>query len=121
MRPKNGWPSLLRWPSQNAMKRVRGRIHELTSRRWNWAKDVRVLIRNLNPILRGWGNYYRTGNAAKKFNGLDTYVYERLRRFLVKRKGRNLKAGEAQQWTRDFFKDLGLHRLRGTVRYPGAA
>ena len=27
-------------------------------------KDVRVLIRDLNPVLRGWGNYFRTGNAA---------------------------------------------------------
>jgi len=112
---------LQRWPSQGAMKRVRRRIHELTNRRWNWAKDVRVLIRHLNPVLRGWGNYFRTGNAAKKFNQLDTYVYERLRRFLVKRKGRHLKAGEFEKWNRDFFQSLGLHRLRGTVRYPGAA
>ncbi|RME57017.1 MAG: group II intron reverse transcriptase/maturase, partial [Caldilineae bacterium] len=112
---------LQRWPSQSAMKRVRQRIHELTSRRWNWVKDLRVLIRNLNPVLRGWGNYFRTGNAAKKFNQLDTYVYQRLRRFLVKRKGRNLKAGEFRKWDRDFFWSLGLHRLRGTVRYPGTA
>ena len=75
----------------------------------------------LNPILRGWGNDVRTGNAAKKFNQLDTYVYERLRRFLVKRKGRHLNAGEFRKWDRDFFWSLGLHRLRGTVRYPGAA
>jgi len=112
---------LQRWPSRSAMKRVRQRIHELTSRRWNGVKDVRVLIRNLNPLLRGWGNYFRTGNAAKKFNQLDSYVYQRLRRFLIKRKGRHLKAGEFRQWSRDFFWSLGLHRLRGTVRYPGAA
>jgi group II intron reverse transcriptase/maturase len=112
---------LQRWPSQGAMKRVRGRIHELTDRRWSGVKDVQVLIRRLNPILRGWGNYFRTGNAAEKFNRLDTYVYQRLRGFLVKRKGRHLKAGEFQKWNRDFFWNLGLHRLRGTVRYPGAA
>ena len=85
-------------------------------------KDVRVLIRGLNPVLRGWGNYFRTGNAASKFNQIDSYVCERLRDFLVMRKGRSLRAGEADAWTRDFFAHgHGLHRLRGTVQYPEAA
>jgi len=112
---------LQRWPSRSAMKRARRRIHELTDRRWLGAKDVRVLIRRLNPLLRGWGNYFGTGNAAVRFNQMDSYVWRRLRRFMVKRKGRHLKAGEASQWNRDFFCNLGLFRLRGTVRYPETA
>ena len=39
---------------------------------------MRVLIDGLNPVLRGWGNYFRTGNAARKFNQTDTYVYFKL-------------------------------------------
>jgi hypothetical protein len=39
-------------------------VKELTGRNRNGAKDVRVLIRDLNPVLRGWGTYFRTGNAA---------------------------------------------------------
>ena len=38
------------------------------------------IIADLNPVLRGWGNYFRTGNAAKQFNQVDTYVWRRLRR-----------------------------------------
>jgi len=113
---------LQRSPSQRSMKRVRQRVKELTDRRRNGVKDVRVLIRDLNPVLRGWGNYFRTGNADRKFNQIDAYVWRRLRRFLVKRKGRHLRAGEAEGWTRDFFVEAhGLHRLRGTVQYPEAA
>jgi group II intron reverse transcriptase/maturase len=112
---------LQRWPSAASMKRVRQHVKELTGRQRNGVKDVRVLIRDLNPLLRGWGGYFRTGNAARKFNQLDTYVCSRLHRFLVKRKGRNLRAGEAAGWTRDFFHGHGLYRLRGTVRYPEAA
>lgn len=112
---------LHRWPSTKAMKAVRDKVRDLVGPHRNGVKDVRVLIRDLNPVLRGWGNYFRTGNAAKKFNQLDGYVWRRLLRFLVRRKGRHLKAGEAGQWDRDFFWTLGLHRLRGTVRYPGAA
>jgi RNA-directed DNA polymerase len=113
---------LQRWPSQRSLKRVRQRVKERTGRNRNGVKDVRVLIRDLNPILRGWGNYFRTGNAAGKFNQVDDYVHERLRAFLVKRKGRHLRAGEAKAWTHDFFvQGHGLHRLRGTVHYPEAA
>ena len=103
------------------MKRVRQRVKELTGRSRDGVKDVRVLIRGLNPVLRGWGNYFRTGNAAKKFIQVDTYAYRRLNRFLVKRKGRHLRPGEALAWNEDFFHGHGLHRLRGTIRYPGAA
>jgi group II intron reverse transcriptase/maturase len=112
---------LQRWPSQRSMKRVRQRVKELTTRKWNWVKDLQVLLAKLNPVLRGWGNYFRTGNAAEKFGQVDDYVRERLRSFLIKRKGRNLRAGEVDKWTREFFEALGLHRLRGTIRYPGAA
>ncbi len=66
--------------------------------------------------------YFRTGNAAEKFLQVDSYVWWRLKRFLVKRHGRNLHAGRAATWTSDFFVEThGLHRLRGTVRYPEAA
>ncbi len=110
---------LQRWPSARSMKRVRQRVKELTGRDRNGVKDVRVLIRDLNPILRGWGQYFCTGNAASKFAQVDDYVVEPLRGFLVKRKGRNLHSGEAGRWTSDFFHEHGLHRLRGTIRYPG--
>ncbi len=109
---------LQRWPSPRSMRRVRQRIHELTDCHHDGVKDVRLLIEKLNPVLRGWGEYFRTGNAARKFLSIDGYVIDRLRRFLVRRAGRNLRAGRAAQWTREWFWGQGLHRLRGTVRYP---
>jgi RNA-directed DNA polymerase len=112
---------LHRWPSVRSMKRVRQRVKELTGRNRNGVKDVRVLIRDLNPVLRGWGNYFRTGNAGRKFLQVDDYVTERLHTFLVKRQGRNLRPGLADRWTSEFFHRHGLHRLRGTIRYPGVS
>lgn len=112
---------LQRWPAARSMKRVRGRVKELTGSHRDGVKDVRVIIDDLNPVLRGWGNYFRTGNATRKFNQIDDYVHWRLRKFLKRRKGRNLRVGEAEGWTRDFFHGHGLHRLLGTVQYPEAA
>jgi RNA-directed DNA polymerase len=111
---------LHRWPAQRAMKRIRAKIKLLTARA-RVGMDIREVIAALNRILRGWGNYFRTGNAAKKFNQIDSYVVWRLGRWMRKRHGRNLKPGQWEIWTREWFEAHGLYRLRGTVRYPGVA
>jgi hypothetical protein len=111
---------LHRWPSQRAMKRIRARVKQITDRRRNAGmKDIREVIAVLNPVLRGWGNYFRTGNATNKFVEIDRHVAWRLKRLMISRKGRNLHAGQADQWTRQWFVGLGLHQLMGTIRYPG--
>ena len=112
---------LHRWPSQRAMKRLRDKIRDRTGRNRAGVKDIREVIADLNPLLRGWGNYFRTGNAADKFRQADAYVVFRLRRLMIKKRGRNLRAGQAQAWTEEWFNGHGLYRLRGTVRYPKAA
>jgi len=111
---------LQRWPSQRSMQRVRQRIRELTPRS-RCHTDLRAVIAELNPVLRGWGQYFGTGNAAQRFIQLDTYVWRRLLALRIHRKGRHLKPGEVTRWTRESFWNLGLYRLRGTVRYPEAA
>lgn len=108
---------LHRWPSQRAMQRVRERVRELTPRSRCHA-DIRTVIADLNPVLRGWGNYFRTGNAADPFHSIDRFVERRLRTLRRKRKGRHLRFGEVQCWTREYFERLGLYRLRGTIAYP---
>ena len=45
----------------------------------------------------------------------------RLRKLARERKGRNLRAGEMTRWTSHAFYKLGLHKLHGTIRYPGTA
>ena len=64
---------LHRWPSQRAMKRLREKVRDRTGRN-RAGQDIREVIADLNPVLRGWGNYFRTGNAAVKFSQADDYV-----------------------------------------------
>ena len=111
---------LHRWPSQRAMARVRARVRVLTSRS-RCHQDVRRVIADINPVIRGWGQYFRTGNAAVKFIQIDRYVEDRLRGLLLKRAGSRLRPGRAADWNRPFFEALGLHRLRGTIQYPETA
>src|SRR5205823_3408538 len=56
---------LHRWPSQRSMQRIRQRVKLLTpSSRWH--ADPRDVIAEINPVVTGWGQYFRTGNAAKQ-------------------------------------------------------
>jgi RNA-directed DNA polymerase len=111
---------LQRWPARQAMKRLRQRIKALTGR-GRVGTDIREVISRINPILRGWGNYFRTGNAAIRFNQIDRYVVDRLSGLMRKRYGRHLRPAQWETWTREWFEAHGLYRLRGTVRYPVAA
>jgi hypothetical protein len=69
---------------------IRERIRARTGRNRTGVRDIRVVIDEPSPILRGWGGFFRTGNAARKFNQVDRYVVRRLRSLLVKKRGRNL-------------------------------
>ena len=110
---------LFRWPCPRAMQAVRDRVRDLTDRRRRAGfRDIREVIEDLNPVLRGWGNYFRTGNAARKFLSLDRYVVDRLNAFRWRRHRRHAKARQRLRWTREEYEARGLHRLRGTIRYP---
>jgi RNA-directed DNA polymerase len=111
---------LQRWPSQRSMKRLRDKIRARTGRN-RAGQDIREVIADLNPLLRGWGSYFRTGNASGKFRQADGYVVDRLFRLMVEKRGRNLHAGQADAWTEEWFNGHGLYRLRGTIRYPRTA
>ncbi len=116
---------VFRWPSAESMNRIRGRIRELTDRRCRaGTRDMREVIRDLNPVLRGWGNYFRTGNASTKFRQVDRYVNQRLARLMhsQRRPCNGRRPFVDRQWpTARFVRDFGLHQLLGTIRYPGEA
>jgi group II intron reverse transcriptase/maturase len=105
---------LHKWPSRRAMASIRGTIRARTERRYarlplEWA------VEDLNRALRGWGNYFRYGNSARKFAQIDSYVNERLA-ILASAKhglqGRNWVSRFNYEWATR----LGMYRLTGTVK-----
>jgi RNA-directed DNA polymerase len=107
-----------RWPSPKATQKLRDRVRELTDARQS-GKDVKQIIAELNPVLRGWGNYFRTGNADREFNKIDGFVYRRLQRWQDRRGGQ--RARRRRSWTGTQLFGMGLYKLQGTVRYPSHA
>ena len=107
-----------RWPSPKATQKLRDRVRELTTPRAA-GKDLKQMIGDLTPVVRGWGNYFRTGNADREFNRMDSFVHLRLKRWLYRRGGQ--RAQRSTEWTSQSFWNMGLHKLQGTVRYPSQA
>jgi RNA-directed DNA polymerase len=106
-----------RWPSPKATKKLRDRVREITGRRHS-GKDVKQIIAELTPVLRGWGNYFRTGNADREFNKMDHFVVQRIRRWHDRRGGQR-RTRRSLSW--DQLRGMGLYRLMGTVKYPTQA
>jgi len=72
------------WPTGKAMKRIRERIRQLTKSSWLCAKPDEI-VSKLNPVIRGWRNYYVGSNASKHFQYLDFYVQYRLMKMYWRR------------------------------------
>jgi group II intron reverse transcriptase/maturase len=109
---------LQRWPSDRNMALIRSKIKAVTGRN-QVSRPVSAVVKDLNPVLRGWGNYFRWGNSARKFSAIDSYVHQRLAILASNkegRRGRNWKKRFTYSWVRS----LGIHRLGGTVRYRSA-
>jgi len=117
-RYKGRW-YLYRWPSRKAMTKVRERIREITSCQHSGMKLCDV-IAVLNPVLRGWGEYFRNGNAAHKFLVLDAYVRQRLVIFSNRVRHRNHPT-RTNEFDYRWYAKLGVFRLMGLICYPTAA
>jgi RNA-directed DNA polymerase len=111
---KDGRWYLLKWPSARAMASIRGKIRERTDRRLARLPLAQV-VENLNPMLRGWGAYFRYGNSARKFDAIDHYVNQRLA-MLASTKHGLLGWNWTTRFDHKWVTSLGVHRFSGTVR-----
>ena len=107
---------LQKWPSKKAMKRLRAKVRDVLGRRFTLPWSLSDIVKRLNPLLRGWMNYFRFGNSSRKFSQMDSYVHEMLALWWSKK---HQKRG--RRWTQDFMLErrnaCGIQRLSGNVVY----
>ncbi|MHB8114937.1 MAG: group II intron reverse transcriptase/maturase [Acidithiobacillus ferrivorans] len=61
------------YPAPKAMKSVKQKIRDVVRKGQHW--DLPTLVKEkVNPILRGWGNYFKTGNSRKHFLSIANYT-----------------------------------------------
>jgi hypothetical protein len=57
-------------PSMKSIKRLRERIHDETTNRWN-ATMPQKRVEEINPMLRGWANYFSQGPVKEIYRSID--------------------------------------------------
>jgi len=74
------------YPSKKALASIVGKVRALTRRASH--PTLAVLLRQLNPVLRGWCAYFRYGVSKATFGYLDQYTWHRVVRWIRKRHNR---------------------------------
>ncbi len=78
---RTGKISTIILPSKEAIIRFRRKVKEITSRR-NVCLPLEEILKRLNSLLLGWGNYFRWGWIFRQYSKLDYYVWGRVRKWL---------------------------------------
>jgi RNA-directed DNA polymerase len=99
-------------PREKSVQRFQEQIRALTRRKA--PLKLRAVIERINPVIRGWGHFYRKADVRRLFHRLDRWIEHRIYSFLAKR-WRN------PMWrrypTRRVIAEFGLVRLTHLI--PG--
>jgi RNA-directed DNA polymerase len=75
--------ALYAYPREKSIRRFKEQVRQRTRRRV--PLNTEDLIEGLNPLLRGWGEYYKRAHVRKLFNRLDRWIVRRIRSHRCKR------------------------------------
>ena len=89
-------------PSKDAQKRFRAKISDIVKGHKMCKQES--LIRMLNPVITGWGNYYRYGASTDAFHGCDYHIYNLTKKWALRRHPKKRKS-----WVADRY----WHEIRG--------
>src|SRR2546427_174084 len=92
---------LYAYPTQKSIDRYKDSVRRKTRRRI--PLHTVQLIHELNPVIRGWGEYYKRAHVRRLFNQLDRWV------------ARRLWSHHHRRWRRAGWKKLPTRRLRGEL------
>ena len=82
-RGRTGKRAVYTYPSKKALASVMGKVRSLTRRAKH--RTLADLLRRLNPVLRGWCNYFRHGVSSRTFSYVDHFAFWRIVGWLRKR------------------------------------
>lgn len=97
---KAGGPSLYAIPTDRSIRRFKDKVRTATNRRN--PKSLEGVLGELNPIIRGWGNYYRRAHVRR--------LYNRLNRWIVLR----VWSHQHKRWRNAGWRHLPAQRLYGS-------
>jgi len=117
-RRMNPWKSKVKtyvFPTPESLNNIREKIRKVT----NYRAPIKPeeMVEKVNPLLRGWANYYAHTNAGKAFGKVQGFVNKRIRRFLRRRRHKK-GVGYWQYPDKILYERLGLLRINsGFLQY----
>ena len=102
--------ALYAYPREKSIRRFQDRVRQRTKRRVPLSTEE--LIETVNPLLRGWGEYYKRAHVRKLFNRLDRWIVRRIWSHRFKR-WRN--GGWKELPTAELYREYGLVNLVGLI------
>ena len=100
-----------RWVRDKSLKALKTKIRSQTRR--SEGKSLREIVRGLNPMLRGWFNYFKHAHRGV-FACIDGFLRRRLRALLrhqAKRPGAGRCLADHRRWPNAFFATAGLFTM----------
>lgn len=94
------------YPSRTSVQTMRRKLKALTKQ--NTHKSADQLFRQLNPMVRGWAQYFRHSAASHTYATIGSYLWWRVWRWLLRKHPRT---GKRALWAR--------HHVRGQLEYNG--
>jgi hypothetical protein len=101
------------FPTRKSRKGLRDKVRKEVGKDYQPSIDHK--IEYLNPILRGWANYYNWLNSAEHFRKLDRYVVKKLNLW-----NRSKRAAKHRKYNWLSAQDLynqGLYKMSGSICY----
>jgi group II intron reverse transcriptase/maturase len=102
--------ALYAYPKAKSIRRFMDQVRQRTKR--SMPLKTKELITELNPLLRGWGEYYKRARVRALFNRLDRWI---IRRILSHRYKRWRNAGWQRLPPRVLYGEHGLVNLVGLI------
>jgi RNA-directed DNA polymerase len=102
---KGKW-GIMKTPKMEARTRLLRKLKEVFRR--HRSQPIDRVIHLINPILRGWVNYYRIGNSSRCFDYVKDWVEKKMRRHLMR--SRHQRGFGWARWSRQgLYQKLGLY------------
>ncbi|MBU4257760.1 MAG: group II intron reverse transcriptase/maturase [Candidatus Omnitrophica bacterium] len=100
-------------PKDKSIESFKDKVRHITRRQQ--PKSLDMIIERLNPVVRGWGNYFRYGNVKTLYQRLDEWTRMRLRSFLEKKRAVTHQNKRISNWR---LKSQGLVLLQELLPIP---
>ena len=98
------------YPRDKAIRAFKDKVRRITRRKNPYRMSE--MVRRLNKVIVGWGNYFKKGGTRKLFWRLDRWIRRRVRAFKAKR----WRSENWEKYTNKFLRDcVGLRSLYGLL------